>query len=151
MFENFAILKQVIEIAAIGLDVGRVEDRAEYPLYILDVLADADFRAGFRLDVRCARQMIRMGVGFQRPHNGQLAVRSGFQDRFNRTRIHLARLGIVVQHRIDHRALSRRRVGDEIADRVGGFVEEGLDVRGGSHGSCLSIFELGLTYYISRC
>jgi hypothetical protein len=41
----------MIEVAAVGFQIGGVEDRAENALHILDVLADADPGAGFRLDI----------------------------------------------------------------------------------------------------
>lgn len=47
--EGFPVGKEAIEIAAIGFQVRGIEDRTEDFLHVLDVLADADPRAGLRL------------------------------------------------------------------------------------------------------
>ena len=44
--ERLAVGEQAVEIAAIGLQVFGIEYGAEDPLHVLDVLADADPRAG---------------------------------------------------------------------------------------------------------
>jgi hypothetical protein len=51
-----------------------VEHRAEDALHVLDVLADADDRAGARLDEGRGRQVIGMGVGFQHPGERQAVL-----------------------------------------------------------------------------
>jgi hypothetical protein len=53
--EALTVLEQMIEVAAVGFQIGGVEDRAENALHILDVLADADLGAGLGLDVGRAR------------------------------------------------------------------------------------------------
>jgi hypothetical protein len=40
------------------------------PLHVLDVLANADLRPGLGFDVGRARQVVGMGVGLKRPHDG---------------------------------------------------------------------------------
>ena len=65
--ETFAILEQMIEIAAVGLEISCVKDRSENSLHVLDVLADADIGPGLGLDVGRARQMVGVRVGLERP------------------------------------------------------------------------------------
>jgi hypothetical protein len=45
--EALAVAKQMVEVAAISFPIRRVEDRAENPLHITDMLADADPGARF--------------------------------------------------------------------------------------------------------
>ena len=107
--ELLAVGEQLVEVATVGVKVGGVEDRAEDPLHVLDVLADADPRAGLGLDVRRAREMIGVGVGLERPVEGDASVARSLQDRFHRAGVDLAGILIVVEHGIDHGAALRRR------------------------------------------
>ncbi len=52
--ERFAVREQAVKIAAVGPQVFGVEHGPEDSLHVLDVLADADPRAGFGFDVRRA-------------------------------------------------------------------------------------------------
>ena len=81
----------------------------EDALHVLDVLADADLRAGLRLDVGRAGEVVGMGVGFEHPFDRVAGLLGGLQDRLDRARVDLARIVIVVEHRIDHRSLLGRR------------------------------------------
>jgi hypothetical protein len=45
---------------------------------------------------------------------------------------------VVVEHGVDDGRALRLRIGDEIAHRVGGFVEEGADRRFARHFRCPS-------------
>jgi hypothetical protein len=65
--KRLAVAEQPVEVAAVGLHVLRIEDRAEDALHVADVLADADARAGARLDEGRGGQVVGMGVGFQHP------------------------------------------------------------------------------------
>ena len=49
--EAFAIGKEVVELAAVALQVGGVEHRAEDFLHVADILADADLGAGLELNI----------------------------------------------------------------------------------------------------
>ena len=125
--EALAILEQMIEVAAVRLQIGGVEDRPEDALHVLDVFADADLGAGLRLDVGRAGQVVGMGVGLQRPLDRAAGLLGGLQHGLDRAGVDLAGLVIVVEHRIDHGGLLGRRIGHQIADRVGGLVEERPD------------------------
>jgi hypothetical protein len=94
------------------------------------VLANPDHRTGLRLDVRRARQVVGVGVGFQRPFDGQAIIPGGLQDGLDRPHIDAAIPMIVIEHGIDHRGAAGRSIGHQIADGVGGLVEESLDDRG---------------------
>jgi hypothetical protein len=48
--EALTVSEQVIEIAAIGFQVGGVEDRSENSLHVLDVLANSIFPRQIRAD-----------------------------------------------------------------------------------------------------
>ena len=74
----------MVEVAAVGCQIGGVEDRPEDPLHVLDVLADADLRAGLRLDVGRAGQVVGMGVGLQRPLDRHSQLLGRLQDRLDR-------------------------------------------------------------------
>ena len=122
--EAFTVSEQVIEIAAIGFQVGGVEDRSENSLHVLDVLADADFRAGLGLDVRRAGEMVGMGVGLERPHDGVALLFRHTQDGVDRADVDRAETGVVVEHGVDHRRLLGSGVGYDIAHGIGGLVKK---------------------------
>jgi hypothetical protein len=63
--ELLAVLEQMIELGAVTRHVDGIEDGPENALHIAYVLADRHRGAGLELDVRRARQMIGMRVGFQ--------------------------------------------------------------------------------------
>jgi hypothetical protein len=51
----------------------------------------------------------------------------GLQHLLDRSRVHLAGIVVVVEHRVDDGGLLGRRIGDQITHRVGRLVEERLD------------------------
>jgi len=69
--EALAVLEQMVELAAVAYDIGRVEHGPEDLLYLADMLADPDLGAGLALDIGRARQMVGMGVGLQHPIDRQ--------------------------------------------------------------------------------
>ena len=111
----------------IGLEVVHPEDRAEDLLHIANMRADPDSRAGLALDEGCRAQMVGMGVGFEHALDRHAFLFGGGKDRFGRAHVRLARGEIEVEHRVDDCALRRVRIPDQIADRVGRFVEEGAN------------------------
>jgi len=60
--EALAVLEQMIEVAAVGRQVGSVEDGAKDALNVFDVLADADLGASLGLDIGRAGQMVGVGM-----------------------------------------------------------------------------------------
>ena len=65
--EVLAVLEQMVEIAAVDLEISGIENRPEDALHVLDVLTDADLRPGLGLDVRRAGQVVGMGVRLKGP------------------------------------------------------------------------------------
>jgi hypothetical protein len=55
--EALAVPEEMVEITAVRLQIGGVEDRPEDALHVLDVLADTDPGAGSRLDEWRAREV----------------------------------------------------------------------------------------------
>ena len=82
--------------------------------------------------------MIGMGVGLERPVDGPTFRTRGFENPLHRTNVDLASGVVVVENRINDGGALRFGVRDEIADRVGRFVEEGAD-HGSGHGENSSI------------
>ena len=95
--------------------------------------------------------MIGVGMRLQHPLDPQRIGFGGLEDRIGRCRGGLAGTVIEVEHRINHSGALGCRVGHQIADSVGGLIEEGLDGRGDCHGN---LFALGsvvlLDLYISE-
>ena len=135
--EALAILEQMIEVAAVGRQIGRVEDRPENPLNVLDVFADADPGAGLGLDIGRAGQMVGMGVGLQHPLDRIAGLAGRLQHGLDGARVDRSVVVVVVEHRVDDGGLLRRRVRHQIADRVGGLVKERPDNGLFRHGSNL--------------
>ena len=125
--EAFAAGKEMVELAAVAFQVGRVEHRAEDLLHVADVLANTDLGAGLELDIGRARQMIGMGVRLEHPLNGETVGGSGGENDVCGLGRGLAARMVVIEHRIDHRRSLRLGIGDEIAHGVGRLVEKGAD------------------------
>ena len=110
-----AVAEQAVEVAAIRLQVGGVEDRPEDALHLLDVLADADLGAGLRLDVGRAGQMVGVGMGFQRPCRPcKPPSLGGREDRLDRADVD--RAGLVDRSRAPGRSRRRGRSPDRRPD-----------------------------------
>ena len=80
----FAILEQMIEFRAIAGHVGRIEDRPKDALNVADMFADPNLRSSLELHVRRARQVVRVCVCLQHPHDLDPLLACGGKDRFNR-------------------------------------------------------------------
>jgi hypothetical protein len=124
-----AILEQRVELRAVALELGAfVEDLAEGVLHHGDLVADADLAAELLLDVGRGRQVVGMDMGLDDPLELQ-AVGLDVGDDLVGVIIGDAAGGVVDVHDgIDDGAASEAGVLDDIADRVGGLVEEGLDL-----------------------
>ena len=122
-----AITKQQIEITTFGLHILSREDRAEDALHIFDVFANANLPAAKLLDIGGGGQMIRMGMGFQDQRNRNPLLPRGFNQPISGTRIRFSAAVVPIQHRINDCSLARRRVEDQIADRIGRLIKKRLD------------------------
>ena len=144
----FAIGEQAVEIAAVGFQIRHVEDRPENALHVANMFANADLGARLGTDVRRTRQMIGMGMGFQHPIDDQAKRFRPRQNGIDRAVVDFAGLVIVIEDRVDDRAMPARRVPDEIADRIGRLIEESLDLQ-----SCVahvSSFSISDDTYIAQ-
>jgi hypothetical protein len=131
--KHVAVLEQNIELRAAAGHIVRIEHHAEDALHIADVFADRDLCADPLLEIRRRREMIGMHMRFQHRVDGDpLALRKA-QNLLRGVGLGFTGCGIEFQHRIDHRAVQARGVPYEIADRMGRFVEEGLN----SHLRCI--------------
>ena len=128
-----AVREQPVEVAAVGLQILHGEQRPKDPLNVADMLANRDLRARLGFDVRRPRKMIRMGVSLERPVDGPTFQTRRFENPLHRTNVDLARGVLVVENGINDGGALRFGVRDEIADRVGRFVEKGAD-HGSGHG-----------------
>ena len=129
-----AIGEKVVEVGPVGPEIVGVENRTENLLHVADVLADRDSRARFRPEERGCGQVVGMGVGFQHPVDRQPRFFGRGEDCLCRADVGGSRSEVEIEHRIDDRGAARRFVPDEVADRIGRFVEEGLNDGFGGHG-----------------
>ena len=107
--EDFVGWKQVVELRGIEAEFRlEVEDRAEGALYQADLLADGDASARLLAPVGSRRQEVGVRMGFQQPVDRQpLGAHEG-DDAVRRDGRGAAGLGIVVEHRVDDRAVRPR-------------------------------------------
>ena len=131
--EGLAILEQMLELATIAGEAGlRVEQIAEGLLHLGDGRADRQPAAQLFQQVRRGRQVIGVDMGLQNPFDRQ-ALRLYMRDQpVGGIGACAPRGRIEIQHRIDNGRLAGRRIGDDVADRVGRLVEEAVNV--GAHG-----------------
>jgi hypothetical protein len=134
--ELVAVAEQPVELAAVALELGAgVEHLAEGLLHHDDVVADAELAAEFLLHIGRRRQVIGMHMGLEHPFAHQTPVAHIGDDLVGRGGRGAPGGGIVVEHRVEHRAGLRRRIGDHVAHGVGRLVEESLYVRTVAHGA----------------
>jgi hypothetical protein len=113
--------------------VGRgAEQGQEGFLNFGDVGADAELRAGAAAQVVGAGKMVGMGVGVEDPVDPQVLRRRRLDHGVRRGRAETAGIRVEIQHRINDRGGPGGRVPDKIGHRIGGGVEEGLEVRHGA-------------------
>ncbi|MNZ86742.1 hypothetical protein D3C78_1055770 [compost metagenome] len=134
--EGLAVVELVVELAAIGGEFGfDVEQLAEGLLDHRDLVADAQLAAELLLEVVAGAQVVGMHVGLQDPLHAQ-AVLAHVGDQPVGALVRGAPgRGVVVQHRVDQRALAAVRIAHHVAVGEGGGIEEGFDM--GVHGAVL--------------
>jgi hypothetical protein len=128
--EALAVPEQPVEVGAFRFQVSGVEDRPEDALHLLDVLADADRRAGLRFDVGRRRQVVGMDMRLQHPADGDTLLLGRLKHAVGESGVGGAGRVVPVGHRVDDGGLLRGRIPDQAADGVGRLVEEGADLRG---------------------
>ena len=97
------------------------------------MFANGNLPAAALLDVGRCGQMIRMGMGFQDQRNRDPCLPRRFNQLVRRTRIRFPAAMVPIQHGINHRALSRGGVKDQVADRIGRLIEKRANA-GRGHG-----------------
>ena len=127
--EMLAVAKQPVEIRAVGLQIVEREDRSKIFLHLDDMLADADRRASCRLDGDGGGEVIRMRMGLQDHLDAPLVLFGKRQNLRSAAGIDFAGGRIEIQHRVDYGRIAGRRVSDQVADRMGRFVEKRLNNR----------------------
>ena len=127
MREALAVVERAGRTRAVAGDVLEVEDRAEAPLHVGDMLADPHLGPGARLQVGRRRKVVGVGVGLEHPVEGQPFRRGGRENPVRRRSGGLAGAVVEVEHRVDGRRLAAGAVPDQVADGVRRLVEEGLD------------------------
>ena len=91
------------------------------------MLTNTNLSAATLLDIGGGRQMIRMGMGLQDQRNGNAFALGGFNQGIGGTRIGLSAAMVPIQHGINHRALARCGVEDEVADGIGRLIKKRPD------------------------
>ena len=128
--DHVAVLQQPVEVAAFRLQVVRSELPPERYLHIANPRPDRHHSARPAFQMIRRRQVVGMGMGLQHPSDRNARGLGGSQHPVGSFTIHSATDRIEAEHGIDDRPGAARRIGHEVADAVGRFVEEGLDRRG---------------------
>ncbi|RMQ63844.1 hypothetical protein ALQ01_103258 [Pseudomonas savastanoi pv. glycinea] len=124
------VFQQHIELAAIAGKVRRrVEQRAKGFLHGGDVAADDDLSAKLLFQVRRSREVISMHMGFENPLHRSPQRLYPADHPVGRLGPGAARLGVVIEHAVDQRALLASQVHHQVADGPGMAVEEGFDIK----------------------
>jgi hypothetical protein len=132
--EGLAVLEQMVELAAIGQEAAlQVVELLEGGLHHADVLADCNAPADPRLKVAGRRQVIGMRMGLQDPFDLQAVLGHARQHPVGAGGAGVARLEVVVEHRVDDGGLQGGRVPCKVGHGSGLGVEEGLDGGGRVH------------------
>ena len=139
---HFAVLQQVVELAAVGgKAVVQVEDGLEDFLNLGDGRANGDLAAQDATQVVRGRQVVGMRVGFQKPLHGELLRTYKVRDLVRRGGAGAPRLCVVVQHRVHNGAVATGLGVHHVAHGPGGWIEKRLDGGDGMrcHGMTLRV------------
>ena len=125
--EHLVVVQQLVELAAIRVEPGlQMKDLLEHVLHLRDGRANRDLSAQLVAKVVRGRQMVCMGMGLQNPLHRQPLTLHKRHDLVGRPCAGAARLRVVVQHRIHHRAVAARLIEHHIAHRPGGVIKKGF-------------------------
>ena len=130
--QAFTIGDQMVKLAAIDRKVRlQVEDAFEDFLHRRDVGANGRFATQAGFQVGGSAQVVGVGVGFQNPSHLQAMAKHIVHHFVCGGRAGAARLGVVVEHRIDDGAgialLGMNHIGHRPGARVKNAVNHGLD------------------------
>ena len=127
---GLTFLKEVVELRAVVLEARlQVEHVLEYALHLGDVGTNADLSTELASQVGCGREVVGVGMGLQNPLRLQ-AVGAHVVDHLVGTSVvGTARLRVVVEHRIDDRAVAARAAVNDVGHRPGGWIEHAMHLR----------------------
>ncbi len=127
--DGVPIGKQMVKLRAVQLEAGfHVEDALEHFLHAADVVANRGFAAQVLLQIRRGAQVVGMGMGFHNPLDLQIIGFDKFDNFVSRLVAGAARLGVVVQHRVDDGASRAWFFVNHIGDGPGGGVKNAMDL-----------------------
>lgn len=132
--ERFVRREQVIELRTVDAEFRlQIEQRLEHVLNFADRLANGDLAAQFAAQIRRGGEVVGVGVSLQQPLYLQV-VHANESDDFVRLRGAGAPGGaVIIEYRIDDRALPAVGLIDHVAVGRGGGVEESFNQRGHGH------------------
>ncbi|MOA12421.1 hypothetical protein D3C78_1324100 [compost metagenome] len=134
--EGLAVVEQVVELTAIGGELGLdVEQLAEGVLDHRNAVADAELSAELFLEVVAGAHVVGVHVGFQDPLHAEVVLAHVGNQLVGAVVRGASGGGIVVQHRVDQRALAAVRIAHHVAVGEGRGIEEGFNM--GVHGTVL--------------
>ena len=138
-------MKQTIELTAIsGEFAARIEQAAKGVLYDGDLVADRQRPAQPLFQVRRGAQVVGVHMGFEQPLHLEVVLAHKVDQALSPGMRGTARRRIVIQHRVDQRALTLFRVADNITVSKGRGIEERFNA--GIHGLLLCLARYGWGY-----
>src|ERR1700738_734480 len=172
--EPLTVAEKVVELAAIPGEIAAgIEYLPEHLLDAEDLVTDRHLPSQSFAQVRCRRQMVRVGMRLEQPSNTQTFRFYVINEHVNRPYRSPAGGGIEVQHAVDDRAGLGCRITHNVADCIRCLVEEGLDGRAqrsrsqrslndptgvcagrvavfGGHNASMGTFRLNIHYFINN-
>ncbi|MNU88160.1 hypothetical protein D3C71_779640 [compost metagenome] len=131
--EALAIGEKTIPLRSIRLHFRHVVDFLPEFLNIDHFGADRGRGACLCLQIGCRRKMIRMRMRIQNPLHRELLTFDIGEDCICARCLRAPRFLIVIEHRVDDRAISRFRIAHHILNAAGALVVETFDQRIGVH------------------
>ena len=133
MHERFVRREQMIELRTVDAKFRlKVEQGLEHALNLADRLTNRNLAAQFPTQIRRGGQVIGMGVGFQQPLHLQLMFANESDDLVGLDGGGSPGGGVVVEHRVDDRAVPAIVLVDHVAVGRRGRVEKSFNQ--GGHG-----------------
>jgi hypothetical protein len=125
--EGFAVVEQVVELAAVGQKAAlQVVELLEGGLHLADVVADADAPADALLQVARTREVVGVRVGLEDPVDVERVVLQVRQHLVGGGRVGVGGFEVVVEHRVDDGGAARGAAPHHVRDRPRLGVKEGL-------------------------
>ena len=129
-FDVVSIVQQPVELAAVAGEFGAcVEKLAKGVLHGGDVRADGQPAAQVLVQVRRCREVVGVHMCLQQPLHLQAELANAPDQPVGTGGAGTARLGVVVEHAVDHRALAGGAIPGQVAEGERGRVEEGFDLQ----------------------